>query len=284
MAMPSELVLVRHGQSEANVIQKMFKENPDAEAPEGFFDRHDSEMRLSEKGIEQAQATGAWLLEHFPDGFDRYIVSPHVRTVETAENMAVDGDWIIDDRWRERDWGEYGVVNEVIREQVYGISKQLKEQNKWYWCPPGGESLATGVRLRFEDVLDTLHREAEGERVLVVTHGEMIDVARFVLERLTPIEWLAQDKDEAYNIGNCQIVHFSRTDPMTQERAPKMLWRRSLNPFNPDYDWNDGGWSSITHRRYSDADLAGQVALFPPMLRQETPAIEATQVIGELPA
>ena len=32
MAMPEDLVLVRHGQSESNIVQKRFKNDPDAVA------------------------------------------------------------------------------------------------------------------------------------------------------------------------------------------------------------------------------------------------------------
>ena len=54
------MVLVRHGQSEANIAQQVFKTQADAVAPEGFSDRHDSHMRLSALGREQEQAAGAW--------------------------------------------------------------------------------------------------------------------------------------------------------------------------------------------------------------------------------
>jgi len=37
--MPTDLVLIRHGQSEANIVQRRFKEDPRAQAPDGFFDR-----------------------------------------------------------------------------------------------------------------------------------------------------------------------------------------------------------------------------------------------------
>ena len=109
MAMPEDLVLVRHGESEANIIQKQRKNSPDATAPDGFYDRHDSRMRLSVFGVAQAKVTGDWLRKEFPDGFDRYYVSSLARTVETAGMLAINGHWDIDDRWRERDWGEYGI-------------------------------------------------------------------------------------------------------------------------------------------------------------------------------
>jgi hypothetical protein len=69
--MPDDPVLVRHGQSEANIVQKWFKRDPQATAPDGFFDRHD--------------------------------------------------EWVVDVRWRERDWGEFGVLNQVERVERFAL-------------------------------------------------------------------------------------------------------------------------------------------------------------------
>ena len=54
-------------------------------------------------GVEQARKTGEWLREQ-PE-FDRFYVSPHIRTRETAASFELGGEWRVDDRFRERDWG-----------------------------------------------------------------------------------------------------------------------------------------------------------------------------------
>src|SRR4051794_25006924 len=129
--MPEHLVLVRHGQSEANIVQKRFKDDRAAIAPAGFFDRHDSRMRLSATGRDQARTAGGWLRDNGLATFDRYYVSPHARTAETAAVLGLGGKWAIDVRWRERDWGEFGVLNEVERADRFELSQRLKDQNKW---------------------------------------------------------------------------------------------------------------------------------------------------------
>ncbi len=269
MGMPQDFVMVRHGNSEANVIQALYKQDPDAQAPEGFFDRHDSRMRLSATGREQAARAGEWLTNEFPDGFDRYYVSPLARTMETAARLAIGGAWIPDDRWRERDWGEYGVLNESQQIDRYELSHRLKGQHKWYWCPPGGESLATGVRLRFEDILETAHRETDRKRVIAVTHGEMIDVARFVLERMTPEAWLEDNKMPERKISNCQVLHYTRVNPITKEMADQLRWFRSVCPWDESRSWNNGEWMAIQPRqKYSDAELLDAVEKFPPLLEE----------------
>jgi broad specificity phosphatase PhoE len=264
--MPEHLVLVRHGQSEANIVQKRFKQDPAALAPAGFQERHDSQMRLSATGREQARACGEWLRHNGLGNFDQYYVSPHTRTAETAALLALGGEWSLDVRWRERDWGEFGALNGVQRAERFALSQKLKEQNKWYWCPPGGESLATGVHGRFRDLLDTLHREAAGQRVIAVTHGEMIDVARFVLERLTPEEWLAQDRDSAYQVHNCQVLHYTRREPETGRLASRIRWRRSVCPWDPDASWRGGEWVELQRRRYRDHELMALVENHPRLL------------------
>lgn len=266
MAMPEDLVLVRHGQSEANIIQKRRKQTPDASAPEGFFDRHDSQMRLSALGVRQAETTGDWLRAEFPDGFDRYYVSSLARTIETAGKLAINGQWNIDDRWRERDWGEYGILSESEQQARYELSCKLKMQSKWYWCPPGGESLATGVRLRFEDILETMHRELAGKKVIAVTHGETMEVARFVLERLLPEEWQQQEHDEAFKLANCQILHYTRTNPGTGELSSRLEWRRSVCAWDENLSWSNGEWVRIDRRRYDDNELLRLVESRPRLL------------------
>lgn len=269
MSMPVDLVLVRHEFSEANWVQRQMKEEPSYVEPEGFFDRHDSEMRLHVTGAERAHITGDWLKQEFPEGFDRHYVSPHVRTIETAGRLAIGGKWFIDDRWRERDWGEYGILNDEERERRYELAHKLRKQNKWYWCPPGGESLATGVRLRVEDILDSLHRgyeEKDESTVIGVAHGETNDVFKFVLERLTPVEWLDQDEDEAFKVSNCQVIHWSRRDPKTGTIAPKIQWRRSVNAWDKTRSWDKGEWTEIEYRNYTDTELIELAERFPRLL------------------
>jgi broad specificity phosphatase PhoE len=266
MSMPEDFVMVRHGQSEANIVQKLWKADPQAQAPEGFFDRHDSRMRLSGLGITQAERTGEWLHAEFPNGFDRYYTSPLARTVETAGRLALGGTWNIDDRWRERDWGEYGVLNDSEQETQFAISKRLRGQSKWYWCPPGGESLATGVRLRFEDILETMHRELDGKKVIAVTHGETMETARVVLERLLPEVWQEQERDGAYRMSNCQVLHYTRKNPETGEISKRLEWRRSVCAWGNDNSWSEGAWVKIERKKYTDNELLALVQLYPNLL------------------
>lgn len=43
--------------------------------------------------------------------------------------------------------------------------------------------------LGFKDILDTLHCGTSQQNVTAITHGEMIEVARVILERMLSEEW-----------------------------------------------------------------------------------------------
>ena len=271
MALPRDIVLVRHGQSEANVIQKQIKADEGFEPPEAFFDRHDSQMQLTPLGIEQAQAAGGWLAQHFPNNFDHHWVSSLTRTVQTAGHLALHGDWRIEDLLRERDWGEFGMQSGEQQRTQYESSYRLREQNKWYWCPAGGESLGTGVRLRWERILNTMHRQMEGQTFIGVTHGETIEVGRVILERLLIPEWLSQEKDEGYKLSNAQILHYSRVNPVTGELGRQIEWRRSICPWDESKSWANGEWVRLdVNRRFSDEQLLAMAAIHEPLLGDTT--------------
>lgn len=261
MVMPVDLILIRHGQSEANIVHEESMRNPNYVVPVDFSKTHDSLKRLSPLGHEQAKAAGEWLKEHNLTQFDQYFVSPHKRACQTAGLLDINGRWKKDDRWRERDWGEYSIVDRATREAFYGASTFLKTTSEWYWKPPGGESLATGVRLRFDSILDGFHREtspqSETSSAVVVTHNETIRVSQFVLEALTPEIWNQQEADGTARLANCQILHYSRRNPETGEISARISWRRSVCPWDSSLSWNNGEWVPVDTRRreFTDAEL-----------------------------
>jgi NAD+ kinase len=237
--------------------------------PQGFMNRHDSDMRLTPRGVEQAEAAGEWLRREFPQGFDHYYTSTLVRTQETAGHLHLGGPWIKDDRLRERDWGEINSISDESHKLLYPGSYRLHKMNKWYWCPPGGESLATDVRLRWERILNTMHREMDGHTYIGVGHGDLIEVARVIFERLQISEWLEQQAGPAYQLQNCQILHYSRINPETGEDAGKLMWRRSICPWDEGKSWFGGKWVKLDlDRRFSDEELLAEAEQFEPLFSE----------------
>ncbi len=268
MAMPDNLILIRHGESEANIAQGILNKNDISrkDLVKKINNQHDSHIRLTTEGIRQAKSAGEWLKKNNLLDFDRYYVSPHTRTRETAGNLAIDGQWYVDDRLREQSWGEYNLLSWDEVQADSPISRRLRDQNYWYWRPRGGETLSGDVRNRFESFLTTLHRKAAKGTVVAVSHGGYMQTARFVLERLTPDEWLGQVRTPEYKLHNCQILHYSKIHPETGKKADYLKWRRSICPWNESLSWNGGQWQEISSSTFSDEELLEQVSQFEHLL------------------
>jgi broad specificity phosphatase PhoE len=268
MTLPETFTLVRHGRSEANVIQQELKKaGVVRDIPEGLFDRHDSAMRLAADGVPQAQAAGAWLRAHGP-AFDRFYVSPHIRTRETAAHLGLNGAWRVDDRFRERDWGEVQYIDREGHDPLSEASRHWRRLTSFYWAPPGGESQAGNVRLRAESVMNSLYRKDDIHHVIGVAHGEFMAVARLVIERMTPDLWEQQDADPAYKIRNCMILQYSRIDPNNPDGPlnDHYKWRRAICPWDENKSWDGGEWVRIHSPKFTDADLLASVEQVKPLL------------------
>ena len=70
----------------------------------------DRSWRLTATGRKQADCIGRWLVSQ-QQLFDRYMVSPYVRTRETAATMALPkAKWEENRVLRERSWGEINTI------------------------------------------------------------------------------------------------------------------------------------------------------------------------------
>ncbi len=258
--MPYDLVLARHGQSEANVIQGADKAGMRHAKAEEVFGRPDWQHRLSTEGIEQAKMAKKWIDENLGgvQSFDLKYFSPFVRTRETAAYMGglECTDWIHDDRLVERSWGVFGAVPKDVRETQFSLTAKMYKLSPWYMKLDGGES-RYDVSTRFRNFQETLHREAEGRRVFVVTHGDFIGVARYNVERMLPEEFDQMDKDASQEIKNCSLVHYTRINPENpNDIRRKISWRRLINPIDLASSPYGGEWVDIGERRqFSGADL-----------------------------
>lgn len=237
MAMPKNLVLVRHGQSEANIMIEASKSGDNSYYSEDTMTVPDRSWRLSPLGVQQAQTAGQWVKENIED-FDRHIVSPYVRTCETAAHLDIDDAlWEENRAIRERSWGEISSVPRSVFTEKYALNANFKSIDPLYWSPPGGESIANVAENRVRNILSTLHRENGGDNVLMVTHGEFMWATRLVLERWSDEGFMRLDKDPQHKIHNCTVIQYSRINPETGEDLGKMGWIRRGYPV-----LNDGKW------------------------------------------
>ncbi len=251
MAMPIDLVLVRHGESVGNTAigdAKAGRPTPSAQV------QHSSRRwLLTDLGRTQAQASGSWLRENGLDRFDRSYCSPYVRTMQTAALLKLpDASWWLEPLLRERDRGYEYVAPKNELEAAFPHSSRVKNDDSFLWRPAGGESIPD-VDLRLREVLATLARELTSKRVLCVTHEDVMDALRFSLEKMTIAEWIELNEENVDRIPNGGILHYTRRNPDDPaDVQPKFAWVRLVDPLGK------GGfdWDPIVRRKFSNAELA----------------------------
>lgn len=232
--MPYNLVLVRHGQSEANVIQQADKNGTPYTMTEDLVNVPDRSWRLTSDGVEQAKAAGKWIQDNIGH-FDRHITSPFTRTRETAAHLNIpDAMWEENRSVRERSWGDIGSITRKEFREKYPENSLLKNIDPLYWFPPSGESIANVAENRTRSVLNMVAQENSRDNVLIVTHGEFLWSTRLVLERWSDEEFLSRDKDPEDKIHNCTIFHYMRENPETGEVHKNFKWVRIVHPYFDD--------------------------------------------------
>jgi broad specificity phosphatase PhoE len=244
--MPIRLFLVRHGESEANVIRD------DNALYAKFRDVPDAEYRLTPTGVEQACKAGEWLAAARTEFAGELVgfVSPFVRAKETAGNLGLGLTWLSYPFLTERSWGDYWDLDEAAQQ----ARKVRKRRDPLYTGMPGGQS--------FSDLASTnylffgmLHREHEKNTVVAVCHGERMFMMRYQLERMTDETFrsLMRSQRTGDRIRNGQIIEYTRQNPDTGELSARLDWMRSFCPW--DLRQKDLSWKRIERKRLSDTDL-----------------------------
>ena len=257
--MPDKLVMIRHGESEINVINRALKRGHISDYPAAVLTTPDREFRLSANGRTQAETTGRWLREEHPHGFDVIYVSDHVRARETAGLVCREAGWKdvsirIDPQLGERNWGRFAFVDSERRREVM----DMRQRDPLHAPMPDGETLLQ-TRTRTRVLLERITRENRGQRVLVFSHGEYIEalwaeVGHFPTE--TQRDFFTTP---AGDIKNCQVVEFSSLDPMSSERRGQLRWVRSSCP----HAGISGEWREFQYQQFTPEELLSTVEQYP---------------------
>lgn len=159
---PKRIILIRHGESEANVDRYLFGKVPDYT------------IELTEKGRQQAQCAGMRLKELVGNEQIYFYVSPFWRARSTFESVVsvFEGSqfrYNEEPRLREQEWG-YLRCNEDFDK----ICRERKEYGTFYYRIPGGEA-GSDVYDRINDLLGSMFRDFKKENFpencVLITHG-----------------------------------------------------------------------------------------------------------------
>lgn len=213
---PSQLWIVRHGQSAGNVAR-------DAAEAGGLavidIATRDIDVPLSDLGRQQSLALGDWFAQMPPEqGPEIVLCSPYLRARQTAELIAQQARWAgetvltrMDERLREKEFGILDRLTKLgIRQQHPELDAQRGHVGKFYFRPPGGESWCD-VILRLRSLVEMVTREYAGRRVLIVAHQVIVNCLRYLLEQLDEHQILEIDRQG--DVPNCGVTSFSAPQP-----------------------------------------------------------------------
>ncbi len=181
---PTQLILVRHGETEGNVNQVWH----------GALD-----APLTPRGLEQVSATATRLAElHETHPIDHFYVSPLPRAMSTAQAIAaaIGLEPVIEEGLREFDLGDWEGRSFRDLREVEDLWGRWEADPSF--APPNGESPET-FSARALQTLEMLAARHPHQRILAVTHGA------FIANVLA--SWLGQGGEDwrRFDPHNCAI-------------------------------------------------------------------------------
>ncbi len=150
--MAATLYFVRHGETDANVTDKI---------------QGQTDIPLNARGIAQAKLVSERLKGMH---FDAIYSSPLSRAAATAQAIANGREIIFLPELMEWNLGEWQGKSLTEIKEKYPEEHKLYFRNSIYFRPSGGESRRE-FRDRAELVLDIIAKNHDGQTVLCVTHG-----------------------------------------------------------------------------------------------------------------
>ena len=270
MGMPLDLYVIRHGESEANVIISAGEQGDNSLYTQDNVTVPDRSWRLTATGRKQADCIGRWLVEQ-QQLFDRYLVSPYVRTRETAATMALPkAKWEECRVLRERSWGEISTITKDEFKTNYERNWLFKATDPLYWRPPAGESIADVAENRVHNLLTSLNRKSDAESVVMVSHGDLMFALMLTLEDLSDEEFLCRADSSHWAITNCTCLHYSRRDPSTGRTHKRFRWEQTARPMLSEatgkWEVNVEPWRQFSPPLLSNGDLVDVVQAVDPHL------------------
>jgi len=249
---PSRIILVRHGESEGNVDESVYRR------------KADNKIELTEHGKEQARAAGRRIMELIGDDNVYFYASPYKRAEQTLYEIGRDfpRDRILgvreDARLREQDFGNFQ------DEHMRGSKEARKRFSRFFFRFRDGES-AADVYDRVTTFRETLRHDIDygrfgGENsdrpvtVVIVTHGLTLRV--FLMRWY---KWTVEMFERVYNPSNAGLVimeggsggryslavHHSvqilTKMGFSKEMIEDQIWHMTALPGDRNLDWPTSG-------------------------------------------
>eukprot|EP00299_Pterocystis_sp_00344_P003240 c1373_g1_i1.p1 GENE.c1373_g1_i1~~c1373_g1_i1.p1 ORF type:complete len:212 (+),score=45.44 c1373_g1_i1:31-636(+) len=173
----NEYFLLRHGQSEANVIGLIVSTEL------GIV-----KYGLTEKGKEQAREAA----QRFQDTVGTFqpedilvVTSDFLRAVETAAQFStalnLQAQPTLDARLRERFFGEFDMKDNTNYDRVWDTDTVSEPNSAHFGC----ESVLA-VAQRAADLVNELERSHNGKRIILVAHGDTLQILQTVFLGISP--------------------------------------------------------------------------------------------------
>jgi broad specificity phosphatase PhoE len=238
-----EMLLIRHGESEANVNRHIYAKKPD------------HAIQLSEKGIEEAKEAGRKVKQYFqefygetppPNWLCRAWISPFKRTRETAQHVIENaGGWITDQREDIRlieqqfglfdgcDWST-GELDNLYHNELAYYNRCHMFGGRFYARVPMGESrfdVCNRVNMIFPDMANDAKQHGI-KHVVVVSHG--VTTRAFLMQYLRlSTEWFEESNNPTN--GSIRVIRHNSDygfywDPRTAKKPEKLKLNESRVP------------------------------------------------------
>src|SRR4051794_12100906 len=183
--MDRTLVIVRHGQSEWNLLN-LFTGWRDVDlSPKGIVEAHAAGQRLKAKELRFGIAfTSA--LKRAQRTLDIMLDELGQAGLQTFKDQALN----------ERDYGDLAGLNKDDARKKWGEEQVHLWRRSYAVAPPGGESLRdTGARVWPYYLHEIQPHVMRGEQVLVSAHGNSLRALIMALEGLSPDEIVKRELD-----------------------------------------------------------------------------------------
>lgn len=237
MSKARDLILIRHEETEGNVAMVKSKFGGDDSLFTAELRNKPSDIwRLTKRGRERCDLIRDWVERHvsIEDGF-QIVTSPSMRAIETASLILPASISTTNDLVRGRIWGGVECISWSEWPGFCKVSSHETLPSGFHQAYPNGEAMVE-VWKRTREFIDSLK-----ENTLVVTHGEVLLMARILLESVPESEY-HQLEQNSNHIRNGQVVWYSKRHPDSGVLSPDLSFRRIW------FDNTDTGWIELTPR------------------------------------